>query len=194
MWYELPIIFAIVGGVIAFFAIRRDDPKKARNCLIVGIILTIPLIIGFGFVGTMGADNPFYVISSGSMHPVLQVYDIVIIEGNSPFEKTQVGDIIVFNRPSGPDRVIVARVDDILDDNPFTVRTKGDANPASIPGTDFPITEDEYLGKVAYVIPQMGYITRILQPPVNFIIYLGIIMIPVIFHVKFKRESGTSKD
>lgn len=192
MWYELPIILAIVGGAIAFFAIRHDDPKKARNCLILGIILTIPLVIGFGFIGSVGGGNPFYIISSGSMHPALEVYDIVIIESNSSFEKTQVDDIILFTRPSGTERVIVARVADIIVENPFTVRTKGDANPASIPGTDFPITEDEYLGKVAYVIPQMGYVTRILQPPIDYTIYLGIILIPIILHIKFRHESGSS--
>ena len=44
-------------------------------------------------------------------------------------------------------RVIVHRVVSILDDNPKTIRTQGDANPGSIPGTDFPITEEEYIRK-----------------------------------------------
>ena len=74
----------------------------------------------------------------------------------SPFEDIEVGDIIVFDRPSDHNRVIVHRVASILDDDPKTIRTKGDANPGSIPGTDFPITEEEYLGKVAcsYTLPQ----------------------------------------
>lgn len=45
-WYLLPILFTIFGGIISYFAIRHDDPKKARNCLILGIILAVlPLII-----------------------------------------------------------------------------------------------------------------------------------------------------
>lgn len=45
-WYLLPILFTIFGGIISYFAIRHDDPKKARNCLILGIILAvIPFII-----------------------------------------------------------------------------------------------------------------------------------------------------
>jgi hypothetical protein len=39
-WYLLPIFFQIVGGVIAYFVLRNDDPKKAKNCLWLGITLT----------------------------------------------------------------------------------------------------------------------------------------------------------
>ncbi len=40
-WYLVPIIFdGIPGGVVAYFAIRYDDPRKAKNCLFLGIIIT----------------------------------------------------------------------------------------------------------------------------------------------------------
>ena len=39
-WYLLPIFFQIIGGVIAYFILRDDDPKKAKNCLWLGITLT----------------------------------------------------------------------------------------------------------------------------------------------------------
>ena len=40
-WYLVPIIFdGIPGGVVAYFAIRYDDPRKAKNCLWLGIIIT----------------------------------------------------------------------------------------------------------------------------------------------------------
>ncbi len=53
-WYLLPIFFSIFGGLISYFAIRHDDPKKARNCLIVGIALfVIPLIIPAIMLGAM---------------------------------------------------------------------------------------------------------------------------------------------
>ena len=38
-WYLLPIFFNIIGGVIAYFILRDDDPKKAKNCLWLGIVL-----------------------------------------------------------------------------------------------------------------------------------------------------------
>lgn len=163
---------------------------KVSRGVIKDIIIVVVgvLIIWFGLKIVTGTDNPFYVVSSGSMVPVLQVYDVLIVDGKIPFDKVQVGDIIVFNRPSGHDRVIVHRVAAIIDENPFTIRTKGDANPASIPGTDFPITEEEYIGKVWQVVPQVGYITRIMQPPVNYIIIAVIIGIMV-----FKQISKSKK-
>jgi signal peptidase len=84
-------------------------------------------------------------------------------------------------------------VAEIIDDDPKTIRTKGDANPSSIPGTDFPITDEEYIGKVAYVIPQIGYITRILMPPVNYIIIAVIVGILIFKQIsKNKKTKETS--
>jgi len=136
-------------------------------------------IIAMGLRLVSGTDNPFYVVSSGSMVPHLQVYDVLVVNGHVPFDEIEVGDIIVFDRPQGQDRVIVHRVAAIIDEDPYTIRTKGDANPTSIPGTDFPITEKEYIGEVATVIPQIGFITQILQPPINYIIIAIIISVMV---------------
>jgi len=157
------------------------------------IVVVGVLIIWFGLKMVTGTDNPFYVVSSGSMIPVLEVYDVLVIDGKIPFEEVEVGDIIVFNRPSGHDRVIVHRVAAIIDEDPFTIRTKGDANPASIPGTDFPITGEEYIGSVWHIIPDVGYITRIMQPPVNYIIIAIIVGIMIFKQIsKGKKEKEPS--
>ncbi|CDI06341.1 signal peptidase I [Candidatus Nitrosotenuis uzonensis] len=144
--------------------------------------------IWIGLQVVFGTQNPFYVVSSGSMIPVLEVYDVLVVDGKVPFDQIGTGDIIVFNRPNGHDRVIVHRVVAILDEDPKTIRTKGDANPVSIPGTDYPITDEEYIGKVAYVIPQVGYVTRILAPPINYIIIAVIIGIMIV-----KQYAGKPK-
>ena len=52
-WYLVPIFFGLIGGIIAYFAIRRDDPEKAKKCLWVGIILTgINIIVNLSLVST----------------------------------------------------------------------------------------------------------------------------------------------
>lgn len=162
-----------------------------KDIIIVGIGV---LIIWVGLQIVFGTQNPFYVVSSGSMIPELQVFDVLVVQGNDPFESVEVGDIIVFNRPAGQDRVIVHRVAAIIDDDPLSIRTKGDANPASIPGTDFPITEEEYIGKVAYVIPQIGYVTRILTPPINYIIIGIIIVVMVVKQISKGRKEHELSD
>jgi 4-hydroxybenzoate polyprenyltransferase len=48
LWYLLPLIFGIIGGVIAWFVIKDDDPKKAKNCFYLGLVLLIIEIL-FGF-------------------------------------------------------------------------------------------------------------------------------------------------
>ena len=38
-WYLLPIFLGIIGGIIAYFAIRKDDRPKAKKCLYLSLIL-----------------------------------------------------------------------------------------------------------------------------------------------------------
>ena len=161
-----------------------------KDIVIVGIGV---LLVWVGLQIAFGTQNPFYVVASGSMIPVLEVYDVLIVQGNIPFEDIQLGDIIVFDRPSDHNRVIVHRVITILSDEPKTIKTKGDANPASIPGTDFPITEDEYIGKVVYVLPQVGYVTQILKPPVNYIIIAIVIGIMIFKQMSKQKKESSNK-
>lgn len=155
------------------------------------IVIVVSLVaVWVGLQAYFGTQNPFYVVSSGSMVPELEMYDILVVSGNSPFGEVDIGDIIVFNRPSDHDRVIVHRVVSITDEDPRTLRTKGDANPSSIPGTDFPITDGDYIGSVVYVIPQAGYITRVLSPPVNYIIIAVIVGIMVTKHLYGRKGGG----
>jgi len=154
------------------------------------------IIIWIGLQVVFGTENPFYVVASGSMLPELQVYDVLIVQGHVLFEDVQIGDIIVFDRPSGHDRVIVHRVVSITDDDPRTLRTKGDNNVASIPGTDFPITEKEYIGTVQFNIPQIGYVTQILKPPINYVLIalvIGVMIVKEIFKRK-KEQKHTFTD
>ncbi|HWY33660.1 MAG TPA: signal peptidase I [Nitrosopumilaceae archaeon] len=172
---------------------KKHSGTKAivKDVIIVAIGIAI---IWIGLRITFGTENPFYVVSSGSMIPNLNVFDVIVVQGNVPFDHIKVGDIIVFNRPNGHDRVIVHRVAEILQNNPLVIRTKGDANPGSIPGTDFPITKQDYIGKVEYVIPQIGYVTRILTPPINYIIIAVIIGIMLVKQFGKKSESGALSD
>jgi len=54
-WYLLPIFFGMIGGVIAFLFLRRDDSRMARNCLYIGIIM---IMIGILFNILIAASIP----------------------------------------------------------------------------------------------------------------------------------------
>ncbi len=163
-----------------------------RDVVIVAVSIAI---LWIGLQAYFGTSNPFYVVSSGSMYPELAMYDIIVVTGHAQFDDVTIGDVIVFDRPKDEAKVIVHRVVAEVGDDPKVLRTKGDNNQASIPGTDFPITEENYLGTVIYIIPQVGFITKILQPPINYIIIaviIGIMIIRQITKNKTKKESETS--
>jgi len=151
------------------------------------IVAVCVAVLWIGLTAYFGAQNPFYVVSSGSMYPELAMYDIIIISGHTLFEDVKIGDIIVFDRQKDHDKVIVHRVVAVVDDDPKTLRTKGDNNQRSIVGTDYPITKEEYIGTVVHVIPQVGFITQILQPPINYIIIAVIIGVMVIRQI-YKKD------
>jgi len=161
-------------------------------------LIGIAIIIGGGLLAIhtlFGSFNPFYVVVSGSMIPTINIGDIVIIKNNSfdtSFNNLKVGDIIVFRAPEaktddGKPKVIVHRIDEI--GNFFqkeVIRTKGDANPYSIPGIDYPLFTENYVGKVVFVVPKIGTISMIITPPINYII-MAIIIGLLIYSIRPKK-------
>ena len=167
----------------------ENKDKKYSIIKDIAIIVIGVVLIWFAVKVVFNVDNPFYVVSSGSMIPVLNVGDILIVKDGNTFNSLKVGDIIVFDRPQGGDRVIVHRIIEISDRfGEKVIVTKGDANDGIIPGTDFPIREKDYIGSVAYVVPKVGLVLKYLNPPVNYIIIAGIIGILIYTNIKKKNE------
>ncbi len=54
-WFLLPIFFGVIGGIIAFFILRQDDPRKARNCLYLGLVF---MMIGIIFNIVIASSLP----------------------------------------------------------------------------------------------------------------------------------------
>jgi len=52
MWYLLPIFAGLIGGFIAYWILRNDDPHKAKKCLYIGIVSLIAGIIINVLMGT----------------------------------------------------------------------------------------------------------------------------------------------
>lgn len=178
-----------------YYLLKLQETSKNKGIKETIIIGSIIIFIIFGIRIALGLDfteSPFYVVSSGSMIPTLNVNDVLIVQGVD-FNDIKVKDIIVFHSPSNYDKIIVHRVKDIKEVNGIrTITTKGDANPIVIPGTDYPITKKEYIGKVIFVIPKLGYVTNIIPPPFNYII-VGIIIALVLFNSINKNKKQQSE-
>ena len=166
--------------------------KETKYAIIIAAGTAIVLLgIWFSF----GELNPFYVVVSGSMIPNLNINDYVIVSHNVPFNSLKVGDIIVFKTygtdDSGQHITIVHRVAEIVTDpinGQKVIRTKGDANPDSIPGVDYHIFQPLYVGKVVYVIPKLGVITDIFRPPANYIL-IGLILVGLIYFLRKNNQA-----
>jgi len=152
---------------------RSRLPTVVKNIIV--FILGILIIVSLYHYFETEFDNPlpFFVIYSDTMSPALKVNDLIIIGDGNMFNFTHVGEIIVFNKPAGEDRVIVHRISEITSENgKRIIITKGDASPVSIPGVDFPINSQNFLGRVKFVVPEVGIL---FIPPINYILLVGIV-------------------
>lgn len=167
------------------------NKKSSLPVAVKDIIIVVAgvAVVWAGLWIALGTKNPFFVVSSESMVPVLKVNDVLVVKGGT-WDDLKIGDIIVFNQPSGGEKVIVHRIAEITTDRSGDkiLRTKGDANPGSIPGTDYPITKADFIGKVVYVLPGVGFVTKIISPPINYIIIA--IILAILFFNRMGRKEG----
>ena len=60
-WYILPILFGIIGGIIAYFAIRKDDREKAKKCMYLGLILlAVGILLETSLAGFAPTPDTWY--------------------------------------------------------------------------------------------------------------------------------------
>ena len=159
-----------------------------------GIIVVGLVILWLSLRLETGLTNPFYIVTTASMVPTVHFNDIILVKGSTggiPFDSLKVGDIIVFHAPVEYDYVIVSRIAEILTDSQEApvILTKADANPYSIPGNDYPIRESDYIGKVVYIVPGAGLIFKVLSPPINYIILIGVSVAVVLYYRSKKRRT-----
>ena len=164
-------------------------PTVIKNIIV--FVLGVLIIVSLYHYFETELDNPlpFFVIYSDTMTPALEINDLIIVGDGHMFNNTNVGDIIVFKKPAGEDRIIVHRITEITSENGRRVIiTKGDASPVSIPGVDFPVNSHNFIGRVKFAIPEIGVL---FSPPLNYVLLGGIIsaVVIVIFIYERKRVS-----
>ena len=151
-------------------------------------------------------NHELYIVTSNSMVPTLNPGDAVVIShdniDHSAFAQLKKGDIIIFQVSSRTsesedgNRTIVHRIKeiDIDSEGKRIVSTKGDANPSSIQGVDYHITEDSYIGKVIHVGPYLGLflmymnlLGQIVAQPIFYFVIGTVIVIAFLLEYKKKK-------
>ena len=129
-----------------------------------------------------------YTITSDSMSPKIKTNDIIVVKKGNKNEDYKVGNIITFNRKG---EIISHRINKILmAENKKAYITKGDNN----------ITEDEeivfykdIIGRVIYVMPNLGNAMRILK---NQFFFAGCILVLVFisyYDIRIKKKKQERK-
>jgi signal peptidase I len=148
---------------IKFLLYFINQPLLSSNLVALALV-SLTLVPSFMYAQTSPPDFCCYILIGNSMYPNIRSNDGVVVDTHFPFNNLSVGDIIIFNsydtNNTGQHIVIIHRVVQIINDRQGDriIGTKGDANPDSIPGMDYPIFQQNYIGKVVSVIPQLATI------------------------------------
>ena len=153
-------------------------------------------------------NHELYIVTSNSMVPSLNPGDAAIISRDdtehSTFAQLKRGDIIIFevssplSKSENDTRTVVHRIVDIETDSggKRVISTKGDANPSSIQGVDYHITEDSYVGKVIYNAPYLGLLlmyinllAQIVMQPMFYLVIGSVIAIAFLLEYKKKKHN-----
>jgi len=172
----------------------------ARSILTIAITVFVAIMI-FLLIGMiMGTPSPLVVVKSGSMRPVIEVGDILVISGvdyDSIKASPDNGDIIIYN-VWGYETPIIHRA---IAKTPAGIITKGDANRDIDPWS--PVTKDQIIGKWTGIkIPYwtgLGYLALALKDeryyPISYLIIFSVILIDVLFILRdglLKSSKDTS--
>lgn len=103
---------------------------------------SLPMPFGYGMA----------VVLSGSMEPTIMIDDLILVKAQEEYHED---DIVVYQSGS---MLVVHR---IIEEQPDTVITQGDANNAP----DAPVRREMIKGAVVATVPGAGGVTRLLKSP-----------------------------
>lgn len=130
--------------------------KKLANWLSNIILILAVLLLMFALIVPIVFSGRVAVVLSASMEPNMPVGALAITMPIAP-EEVKVGDIITFIPYWDPDVTVSHRVVEVLNEEQFAFRTKGDAVEDIDPWV---VPAGEARGKVIFNIPYLGYVAN----------------------------------
>jgi len=139
------------------------QPAQRRPSLRQVVRALVRAALGFAIVIALAATLPaafgYQALTalSGSMEPAIGTGDVIVVAKVSPLD-ARVGDVVSFQSSDGSGKVITHRVVS-MDVTGDVVRfvTRGDANTGS---ERWQIAKTGKIGRAAYRIPKLGYVTN----------------------------------
>lgn len=178
-------VVAEVGGVVVSTRSTTaecslDEPKRsvvrsigswALTALMVACLaLASAVVVVPRLIGAV----PLTVLT-GSMRPTIQPGDLVVsrrVDAND----LRIGDVITFQPVNGDPTLVTHRVIDLTRNaqgETVSVLTRGDANGAD----DAPLVPDQVMGRMAYRIPRVGYLTNNTGSALQLGMFVGVALI-----------------
>ena len=157
--------------------------KIIGNILLTFVIVLFAVTAAISFFSGPDDEGLFgykgYTVVSGSMEPTFSTGDFIFVE-TSPIEEIESGDVVTFTRE---EEFVTHRAIEITDTG---LVTQGDANNIADQGK---VTEDNYIGELALIVPYFGYVVVATQQPIvlgGLVALLGLYYI--LTYVKSSKE------
>lgn len=139
--------------------------------------LIVPRILGYGQ----------YAVLSGSMEPNIQV-GAIVYDKEVDVSELAVGDIITYRLSEA---TLVTHRITAINETEKTVTTKGDANDSE---DGAPVSYSNIVGKYAFHIPFLGYITIYGRTPLGIGVICGILVVLILLNFLPDALSGDKKE
>mgnify|MGYP002853767208 CR=1 FL=1 len=143
-------------------------------CRVISMVVILGLVVLAGLLlipRAMGYTS--YAVLSGSMVPTLPV-GALVYDKEVDSESLAVGDMVTFTLSD--DTIVTHRIT-AIDTESETVTTKGDANETE---DGSPVAFSSIRGKVAFVIPYLGYVTIYAKTPLGIAAVCGVLAVLIL--------------
>jgi signal peptidase I len=175
--------------------------RYQKIMLAINIFMWLTLLPYLCLTFLLGISNPFFIVGSQSMAPTLNHGDLLIVQG---CVNAYVGDIIIFTMPKrtadSANSLLAHRVvgADSINGTVY-YKTKGDNNAYADYWVDYRRSDYTYdgmvsnrllIGKVKYVIPNVGTIFIFIQTPSGTTLVIILIAILVIGEILSQARKG----
>jgi len=179
--------------------LTESSPKSIKSkefypVLRVIVLIAVLFAATYGSVAAMKivfhTESPLMVVSSGSMIPVLNVGDIILVRGADPASVT-VGTIIIFHSPYDYATPIVHRVIVIdHEDGQIFFETKGDNN--AVPD-GWRVPAANLMGVYVAKLPYVGLLSLELRGPLGIILIVLLVLLIVAVEYNESKSASSKK-